>query len=150
MAPEILQGAINFNRDSFLRIDMYACSLVLWELGSRCTAQDGPIGEYRLPFEEQVGVHSTLEDMQDTVVNKKQRPLIPGAWREHPGLAVICATIEECWDEDPEARLSASCVLERISNLSENLVVDSSTVIKVDNMNESMNLKETYLNMQLV
>lgn len=40
MAPEILEGAINFNRDSFLRIDMYACGLVLWELVSRCTAQE--------------------------------------------------------------------------------------------------------------
>lgn len=40
MAPEVLEGAINFTRDSFLRIDMYACGLVLWELASRCTAQD--------------------------------------------------------------------------------------------------------------
>ena len=41
MAPEVLEGAINFQRDSFLRIDMYAFGLVLWELASRCTAADG-------------------------------------------------------------------------------------------------------------
>ena len=41
MAPEVLEGAISFNRDAFLRIDMYACGLVLWELMSRCTAVDG-------------------------------------------------------------------------------------------------------------
>lgn len=41
MAPEVLEGAISFNRDAFLRIDMYACGLVLWELMSRCTAADG-------------------------------------------------------------------------------------------------------------
>ena len=35
MAPEVLEGAINFSRDAFLRIDMYACGLVLWELASR-------------------------------------------------------------------------------------------------------------------
>lgn len=40
MAPEVLEGAINFTRDSFLRIDMYACGLVLWELASRCIVQD--------------------------------------------------------------------------------------------------------------
>lgn len=40
MAPEVLEGAINFTRDSFLRIDMYACGLVLWELASRCTVQN--------------------------------------------------------------------------------------------------------------
>ena len=31
------------------------------------------------------------------------------------GVAVICATIKECWDHDPEARLTAHCVAERIS-----------------------------------
>lgn len=41
MAPEVLEGAINFQRDSFLRIDMYAMGLVLWELLSRCTEVDG-------------------------------------------------------------------------------------------------------------
>nr|XP_048693482.1 activin receptor type-2B isoform X3 [Caretta caretta] len=40
MAPEVLEGAINFQRDAFLRIDMYAMGLVLWELISRCTAAD--------------------------------------------------------------------------------------------------------------
>ena len=41
MAPEVLEGAINFNRAAFVRIDLYACALVLWELASRCTAHDG-------------------------------------------------------------------------------------------------------------
>lgn len=43
MAPEVLEGAINFQRDAFLRIDMYAAGLVLWELASRCTAADGNV-----------------------------------------------------------------------------------------------------------
>lgn len=28
-------------------------------------------------------------------------------------------TVEECWDHDPEARLSAGCVEERLSQLSQ-------------------------------
>lgn len=44
MAPEVLEGAINFQRDSFLRIDMYAMGLVLWELVSRCSEADGESG----------------------------------------------------------------------------------------------------------
>ncbi|XP_031133505.1 trace amine-associated receptor 13c-like [Sander lucioperca] len=40
MAPEVLEGAISFQRDSFLRIDMYAVGLMLWELASRCKAAD--------------------------------------------------------------------------------------------------------------
>nr|WAH70830.1 punt [Colaphellus bowringi] len=114
MAPEVLEGAINFTSDAFLRIDMYACGLVLWELVSRCTAQGGPIPEYRLPFEEEIGQHPTLEDMQESVVQQKVRPVIQEYWRHHPGLAAMCDTMEECWDHDAEARLSASCVMERV------------------------------------
>lgn len=116
MAPEVLEGAINFSRDAFLRIDMYACGLVLWELASRCSAQIGPISEYRLPFEEEVGLHPSLEDMQDLVVHKKQRPVLRNDWKSHPGLLVLCDTMDECWDHDAEARLSASCVMQRIAS----------------------------------
>ncbi|XP_067371769.1 activin receptor type-2A isoform X2 [Channa argus] len=114
MAPEVLEGAINFQRDAFLRIDMYAVGLVLWELASRCTAADGPVDEYLLPFEEEVGQHPSLEDMQDVVVHKKQRPVLRECWQKHAGLALLCETIEDCWDHEAEARLSAGCVAERV------------------------------------
>lgn len=54
MAPEILEGAINFTRDAFLRIDVYACGLVLWELVSRCVSHNGKVSDYTLPFEIEV------------------------------------------------------------------------------------------------
>ncbi|XP_041937253.1 activin receptor type-2A isoform X1 [Alosa sapidissima] len=114
MAPEVLEGAINFQRDAFLRIDMYAVGLVLWELAARCTAADGPVDEYMLPFEEEVGQHPSLEDMQDVVVHKKLRPTLRECWQKHAGLAMLCETIEECWDHEAEARLSAGCVEERV------------------------------------
>jgi len=50
MAPEVLEGAINFQRDAFLRIDMYAMGLVLWELVSRCRAVDGKNKELLFPW----------------------------------------------------------------------------------------------------
>ncbi|KAJ8337203.1 hypothetical protein SKAU_G00384230 [Synaphobranchus kaupii] len=117
MAPEVLEGAINFQRDAFLRIDMYAMGLVLWELASRCTAADGPLDEFMLPFEEEIGQHPTLEDLQEVVVHKKLRPVLKDCWQKHAGLAQMCETIEECWDHDAEARLSAGCVEERISQI---------------------------------
>jgi len=131
MAPEVLEGAINFTPDAFLRIDMYACGLVLWELVLRCTAQECLIPEYRLPFEEEVGQHPTLEDMQDAVVQRKVRPTIPESWRNHPGLVVMCETMEECWDHDAEARLSASCVMERVLNQSK--YHHSSLSVRIEN-----------------
>ncbi|XP_059622006.1 activin receptor type-2A isoform X2 [Phlebotomus argentipes] len=115
MAPEVLEGAINFTRDAFLRIDVYACGLVLWELVSRCSAHGGPVPEYTLPFETELGSHPTLDEMQDNVVMKKLRPRISNQWRTHPGLSAMSDTMEECWDHDAEARLSSSCVMERVS-----------------------------------
>jgi activin receptor type-2 len=118
MAPEVLEGAISFSRDALLRIDMYACGLVLWELVSRCTDQDGEVGNYQLPFEEEIGPHPSLEDIQEVVCQAKKRPEIKESWRRHAGLRTICETIVECTDADAEARLSASCVEERLSSLS--------------------------------
>uniref|UniRef100_A0A336LB80 Serine/threonine-protein kinase receptor n=1 Tax=Culicoides sonorensis TaxID=179676 RepID=A0A336LB80_CULSO len=115
MAPEILEGAINFTRDAFLRIDVYACGLVLWELVSRCTSHGGIVSDYTLPFEIEIGPHPSLEEMQENIVTKKIRPNIQEHWRNHKGLNAICETMEECWDHDAEARLSASCVMERVS-----------------------------------
>lgn len=55
MAPEVLEGAINFQRDAFLRIDMYAVGLVLWELVSRCAAADGERSQ--IPMNETPSFH---------------------------------------------------------------------------------------------
>lgn len=114
MAPEVLEGAINFSRDAFLRIDMYACGLVLWEIATRCR-DVGPVGQYKLPFEAEASPHPTLEEISDLVVHRKVRPDLKESWRKHEALSVLCETIEECWDHDAEARLSASCVQERLS-----------------------------------
>ncbi|XP_043233949.1 activin receptor type-2B-like [Amphibalanus amphitrite] len=117
MAPEVLEGSICFHRDAFLRIDMYALGLVLWELASRCSAAPGPVADYRLPFEEEVGPHPSLDDMQHQVASRRVRPRLQPHWRLHQGLEVLCETAEDCWDNDAEARVSASCVLERMGAL---------------------------------
>ncbi|XP_059177509.1 activin receptor type-2A-like [Physella acuta] len=131
MAPEVLEGAICFNRDSFLRIDMYACGLIIWELMTRCSSADGPVDDYRLPFEAEVGLQPTLEEMQTLVVTRKERPALNPIWQKHPGLYSLISTVEECWDQDAEARLSAGCVHERICHLSRT-VNSGSTGLPVD------------------
>ena len=40
MAPEVLDGAISFTKDAFLRIDIYAAALVMWELLTRCNVSE--------------------------------------------------------------------------------------------------------------
>lgn len=53
---------------------------------SRCLFifSEGPVDEYMLPFEEEVGQHPSLEDMQDVVVHKKLRPTLRECWQKHP------------------------------------------------------------------
>ena len=43
----------------------------------------GPVDEYMLPFEEEVGQHPSLEDLQETVVHKKMRPVFKDLWLKH-------------------------------------------------------------------
>ena len=50
------------------------------------------------------------------VVTEKKRPIVKDSWKSHPGLNALCNTIIECWDQDAEARVSASCVMERIKS----------------------------------
>ena len=85
MAPEGLEGAINFSRDAFLRIDMYACGLVLWEIATRCSLLETP-ADYKLPFEAEASPHPSLEEISDLVVSRKVRPDLKKSWRQHPGL----------------------------------------------------------------
>jgi len=126
MAPEVLEGAITFSRDSFLRIDMYACGLVLWELASRCVLPDSPPpADYRMPFEDEAP-HPSLEQMTNLVVNRKMRPPIPPEWGQAGGAPVkeLIATIRDCWDDDVEARLSASNVVERVKVLRQSVLAN--------------------------
>jgi activin receptor type-2B len=115
MSPEVLDGSINFTIDHFLKVDVYALSLVLWELLSRIriSAETEP-DEYRMPFEQEVGSHPSLEQMQEVVVSGKKRPLLKDAWYKTEVTTDLCNMIDECWDPDPEARLTSHCVEERL------------------------------------
>ncbi len=137
MAPEVLEGSINFSRDSFLRIDMYACGLVLWELVSRCKMPGIEPGAYKLPFEEEAQ-HSSLQTMkvkhtcnsarplsltycfhhQEIVVTDQKRPRIPDFWKnDDTPMGELSETISHCWDQDPEARRTAYSVVEKLKKL---------------------------------
>jgi hypothetical protein len=66
-------------------------------------------------------------------VNQRVRPKILTEWDESPCLTEMCSTIRDCWDQDAEARLSASNVQERIKAMREthqgqiidNLLIDT-------------------------
>lgn len=64
-----------------------------------------------------IGLHPTLEDMQVLVCRNKARPLFPLEWKNTLATRTLRETVEDCTDQDGEARLTALCVQERISHI---------------------------------
>uniref|UniRef100_A0AAQ5Z3U7 receptor protein serine/threonine kinase n=1 Tax=Amphiprion ocellaris TaxID=80972 RepID=A0AAQ5Z3U7_AMPOC len=122
MAPEVLEGAVNLRdcESALKQVDMYALGLVYWETFMRCTDlfPGESVPEYQMAFQAEAGNHPTFEDMQVLVSREKQRPKFPEAWKEN-SLAVrsLKETMEDCWDQDAEARLTAQCAEERLAEL---------------------------------
>uniref|UniRef100_A0A7N6AQ88 receptor protein serine/threonine kinase n=1 Tax=Anabas testudineus TaxID=64144 RepID=A0A7N6AQ88_ANATE len=122
MAPEVLEGAVNLRdcESALKQVDMYALGLVYWETFMRCTDlfPGESVPEYQMAYQAEVGNHPTFEDMQVLVSREKQRPKFPEAWKEN-SLAVrsLKETMEDCWDQDAEARLTAQCAEERLAEL---------------------------------
>lgn len=118
MAPELLEGAINFRQceSSLKQADIYALGLILWEISSRCIDlyQGIDVPLYKLPFEQEVGPTPTFDQLKVLVNRHKARPLFPDIWKDsNPAIRLLKETIVECWDHEPEARLTALCIEER-------------------------------------
>lgn len=122
MAPEVLEGAVNLRdcETSLKQIDVYALGLVLWEMAIRVTDfyhKPTDVLPYMLPFEREVGLHPTLEEMQMAVCRNKARAMFPRDWKCTRASKCIRETIEDCTDQDGEARLTALCVQERLTHI---------------------------------
>ncbi|KAH0627312.1 hypothetical protein JD844_002859 [Phrynosoma platyrhinos] len=116
MAPEVLESRMNLdNVESFKQTDVYSMALVLWEMTSRCNGV-GEVKDYEPPFGSKVREHPCVESMKDNVLRDRGRPEIPSSWLNHQGIQKVCETLVECWDHDPEARLTAQCVAERFND----------------------------------
>ncbi|XP_019946595.2 TGF-beta receptor type-2-like isoform X1 [Paralichthys olivaceus] len=141
MAPEVLEARLNLeNTESFKQTDIYSMALVLWEITSRCEAV-GEVKDYEPAYGSKVREHPCVESMKDNVLRDRGRPEIPDTWLRHQGVAVICATIKECWDHDPEARLTAHCVAERISIMEDEIDKLSSRSSSAEKITEELKIE---------
>ncbi|XP_056293393.1 uncharacterized protein lmln isoform X3 [Pseudoliparis swirei] len=117
MAPEVLESRVNLeDLEAFKQMDVYSMALVHWEMASRCRAA-GEVKSYEPAFGSQVCEQPCVDSMRDLVLRDRGRPDIPTAWTQHEGMDIFCSTVTECWDHDPEARLTAHCVVERFNVL---------------------------------
>ncbi|XP_061688734.1 anti-Muellerian hormone type-2 receptor-like isoform X2 [Syngnathoides biaculeatus] len=118
MSPEILEGSVNLS-GWCLHGDVYALGLVLWEICMRCSDffEDGGVPQHLLPYEAELGGLLTWESLTIHVSHKEVRPSIPDHWqllKQGPALQDL---LRECWDLDPDARLTAQCVVDRLVSL---------------------------------
>ncbi|XP_042350354.1 bone morphogenetic protein receptor type-2-like [Plectropomus leopardus] len=122
MAPEVLGGALNLRdcESALKQVDVYALGLLYWESFRRCSHlfPGEAVPEYQLAFQAELGNHPTFEEMQILVAREKFRPRFPEAWKENSlALRSLKETMEDCWDQDAEARLTAQCAEERLCEL---------------------------------
>lgn len=123
LAPELLDGALNLSdcESALKQIDIYALGLVFWELSRRCRDlyQGANIYSFEQAFERELGCLSPSFDQMKLLVSRNRaRPLFPEVWKNsNPAIQQLKETIEDSWDHDGEARLTALCILERIREL---------------------------------
>ncbi|XP_027714219.1 anti-Muellerian hormone type-2 receptor [Vombatus ursinus] len=122
MAPEILDKTLDLQDwgMALRRADIYSLSLLLWEMLSRCPDlwPDHRPPPFQLAYEAELGSSPTTCELWALAVAERRRPHIPPSWyrttMEPGGLPEL---LEDCWDSDPEARLTAECVQHRLARL---------------------------------
>ncbi|XP_034085105.1 bone morphogenetic protein receptor type-2-like isoform X2 [Gymnodraco acuticeps] len=122
MAPEVLGGALDLRdcASALKQVDVYALGLLYWESFRRCSQlfTGEAVPEHQLAFQAELGNHPSFQEMQILVNRNKFRPRFPESWRSSsPALSSLMETMEDCWDPDAEARLTAQCAEERLCDL---------------------------------
>ncbi|XP_065380346.1 anti-Muellerian hormone type-2 receptor isoform X4 [Macaca fascicularis] len=122
MAPELLDKTLDLQDwgMALRRADIYSLALLLWEILSRCPdlRPDSSPPPFQLAYEAELGNTPTSDELWALAVQERRRPYIPSTWRcfatDPDGLREL---LEDCWDADPEARLTAECVQQRLAAL---------------------------------
>uniref|UniRef100_A0A452HFG4 receptor protein serine/threonine kinase n=1 Tax=Gopherus agassizii TaxID=38772 RepID=A0A452HFG4_9SAUR len=123
MAPEILDDSLDLQvwGRALKQADIYSLALVLWEILSRCSglSPDCGVPPFQLAYEAELGSSPTYGELRRLAVEERRRPAIPDSWRGTGQL------LEDCWDPDPEARLTAECTCQRLQSLGAELPAGS-------------------------
>ncbi len=116
LAPEVLDDSIDTSSfESFKHADVYALSLVFWEICQR-NAKIGE-AEFQLPYSEFVGPDPSLDEMRKIVCIEKFRPEIPSEWADDLILSEVSKIMQECWYDNATSRLTALRVKKTLASV---------------------------------
>ncbi|CAI2351318.1 unnamed protein product [Caenorhabditis sp. 36 PRJEB53466] len=117
LAPEILDGTIPDDLfESFLRTDVYAFALVMWEALAR-VEEPGVTARQAgttIPYYEWAERDPSDAKMKDIVCTKRLRPPENPVWRKTQHFKEIMNVISTSWNANPTARFTAPQVKVRL------------------------------------
>ncbi|RVE53449.1 hypothetical protein evm_001819 [Chilo suppressalis] len=125
MSPEALDQSMNAACfESFLRCDIYAFALVLWEVCRRVR----PAREYRVPYYELAPADPSFDDMRKIVCVDAARPALTNDTQ--PTMAGMENLMRECWHQNSSVRLPALRIKKTLLKIAAN---DNSIRLSDDN-----------------
>ncbi|NP_001158366.1 bone morphogenetic protein receptor 1 precursor [Saccoglossus kowalevskii] len=107
MPPEVVNDSIQWNHfEAYKNADMYSFGLVLWEIARRCYV--GGIAETaEVPFYDMLPNDPSFDEVRRVVFVERKRPAIPNRWHSNDCLRTMSKVMQECWNHNPAARLTA-------------------------------------------
>ncbi|CAH0403243.1 unnamed protein product [Chilo suppressalis] len=125
MSPEALDQSMNAACfETFLRCDIYAFALVLWEVCRRVR----PAREYRVPYYELAPADPSFDDMRKIVCVDAARPALTNDTQ--PTMAGMENLMRECWHQNSSVRLPALRIKKTLLKIAAN---DNSIRLSDDN-----------------
>ncbi|OON15026.1 kinase domain protein [Opisthorchis viverrini] len=98
--------------------DVYAFSLVLWEVLRRCTLQNSDDADpYMLPYGDLVESDPTFQTMYQIVCVDALRPPFSSRWANDKQMERCTRLMMECWHPQPEFRLTMLRVKKTLKEL---------------------------------
>lgn len=128
MSPEVLELATEQSAFAYKQIDVYATSLILWELISRCKLNETmTVADYRMPYQRELDEQASASNFLYFISKERKRPKFLSVYAKDAICGCLCTTVTEMWDQEPEARITARCALDRCRALQSTLALNDTS-----------------------